>query len=230
MKNTGNRFSATYIDQFFNKKVGIALGYAHNESPYQTLKKESWGYPTCSACDTTADQSLLITGGEKDAVDSSVLKRDGYMGVLEYRPTDNLRMTFDTYHSDFDELQRIARLEYLLAWGANNLEEGYTTDDEFVTSGTFTGVKTVMENYVNQRKSKLDAFGWNTVYDVNDEWSLTADLSTSKADRTDIQVESTAGTGASGSGATDTVNFSQEGFGLTISQARSIIPTSTPSS
>lgn len=214
MKNTGDRYSATYIDQFFDKKVGIALGYAHTESPYQTLKKESWGYPTCSAC-KPADQNLLITGGEKDAVDSSVLKRDGYMGVLELRPADRLHMTFDAYHSDFQELQRIARLEYPLAWGANKLEPGYTTNSEFVTSGTFDNVKTVVENYVNQRKDKLDAYGWNTTYDLNDKWSLMADLSESKADRTDVQVESTAGTGASGSGATDTVSFTQQGFGLT---------------
>ena len=214
MKNTGDRYSVTYIDQFFDKKVGIALGYAHTESPYQTLKKESWGYPTCSAC-AAADQNLLVTGGEKDAVDSSVLNRDGYMGVLEFKPNDRLHMTFDAYHSDFNELQRIARLEYPLAWGANHLEPGYTTDNEFVTSGTFDDVKTVVENYVNQRKDKLDSYGWNTTYDLNDKWSLMADLSESKADRVDVQVESTAGTGPNGSGATDTVSFTQQGFGLT---------------
>ncbi|MGN6422093.1 MAG: TonB-dependent receptor [Asticcacaulis sp.] len=214
MKNTGNRYSLTYIDQFMDKKVGVAFGYAHTESPYQTLKKESWGYPTCSAC-APADQNLLITGGEKDAVDSSFLKRDGYMGVLEFKPNDQLHMTFDAYHSDFQELQRIARLEYPLAWGANQLEPGYSTNSEFVSAGTFDKVKTVVENYVNQRKDKLDAFGWNTTYDLNDKWSLMADLSESKVDRTDVQVESTAGTGPNGSGATDTVSFTQQGFGLT---------------
>ncbi len=214
MKNTGNRYSLTYIDQFFNKKVGLALGYAHTDSPYQTLKKESWGYPTCGAC-LPADQGLLVTGGEKDAVDSSNLTRDGYMGVLEFRPNDRLHMTFDAYHSDFNELQRIARIEYPLAWGANHLAPGYTTDDEFVTHGVFNDVKAVVENYVNQRKDKLDAFGWNTEYRLNDQWSLMADLSQSKADRTDIQVESTAGTGPNGMGAADTVTFDQQGFGLT---------------
>ena len=214
MKNSGDRYSITYIDQFANKTIGLALGYAHTDSPYQTLKKESWGYPTCGAC-LPADQGLLITGGEKDAVDSSNLKRDGYMGVLEFKPNDQLHMTFDAYHSDFDELQRIARIEYPLAWGANHLQPGYTTNGEFVTHGVFKDVKGVVENYVNQRKDKLDSFGWNTQYNLNDQWSLMADLSESKADRTDIQVESTAGTGPNGQGATDTATFDQQGFGLT---------------
>lgn len=214
MKNTGERYSINYINQFFDKKVGLALGFAHTDSPYQTLKKESWGYPTCGAC-KPADQNLLITGGEKDAVDSSDINRDGIMGVLEFKPNDRLHMTFDAYHTKYNELQRIARLEYPLAWGANNLEAGYTTNSTFVTHGTFDKVKTVVENYINQRKDNLNSFGWNTEYKLNDQWSLMADLSNSKVDRVDVQVESTAGTGSNGNGATDTVTFDQQGFGLT---------------
>ena len=29
----GNRFSASYIDQFFDKTLGIAIGYAHSDNP-----------------------------------------------------------------------------------------------------------------------------------------------------------------------------------------------------
>ncbi len=214
MKNSGNRLSLMYIDQFDNKKIGLALGYAHTDSPYQTLKKESWGFPTCSAC-KPADQSLLVTGGEKDAVDSSNLTRDGYMGVLEFKPTDHLHITLDAYHSDFTELQRIARIEYPLAWGSNNLQPGYTTGNGYVQSGTFTNVKSVVENYINQRKAKLDSFGTNVAYDLNDQWSLVGDANYSKVTRDDALIESTAGTGASGSGATDTIKFSQNADGTT---------------
>ncbi len=214
MKNTGTRYSAMYIDQFFNKTLGVALGYAHTDSPYQTVKKESWGFPSCSAC-LPADQNLLITGGEKDAVNSSNLTRDGYMAVVEFKPSDQLHVTVDGYHSDFNELQRIARLEYPLAWGANNLQPGYTTGNGFVQSGTFTNVKTVVENYINQRKAKLDSIGVNATYDLSDQWSLLADLSESRVVRDDNLIESTGGTGASGSGATDTIKFSQNPDGTT---------------
>ena len=214
MKNTGNRFSAMYIDQFADKTIGLALGYAHTDSPYQTLKKESWGFPTCGAC-KPADQALKITGGEKDAVDSSNLTRDGYMGVLEFKPNDQLHVVVDGYHSDFDELQRIQRIEYPLAWGGNHLRQDYTTGDGFVTSGTFDNVHSVVENYINRRKAKLDSFGVNATYKLNDQWSLLADLSESKVVRDDTLVESTAGTGANGAGANDTITFNQNPDGTT---------------
>ncbi len=214
MKNTGNRLSMMYIDQFADKTIGVALGYAHTDSPYQTLKKESWGFPTCGAC-KPADQGLLVTGGEKDAVDSSNLTRDGYMAVVEFKPNDQMHLTLDAYHSDFNELQRIARIEYPLAWGSNNLQPGYTTGNGFVNHGVFTNVKSVVENYINQRKAKLDSFGANMAYNLNDQWSLVGDASYSKVTRNDYLIESTAGTGASGSGATDTITFDQNADGTT---------------
>ena len=214
MKNTGNRFSAMYIDQFADKTIGLALGFAHTDSPYQTLKKESWGFPTCGAC-APADQNLLITGGEKDAVDSSNLTRDGFMGVLEFKPNDQLHVVIDGYHSDFDELQRIQRIEYPLAWGGNHLQPGYTTGDGFVQSGQFNDVHSVVENYINRRKAKLDSIGVNATYQLNDQWSLMGDLSTSKVVRDDALIESTAGTGANGAGANDTITFKQNPDGTT---------------
>ncbi|MCZ8209927.1 MAG: TonB-dependent receptor plug domain-containing protein, partial [Aquidulcibacter sp.] len=45
----GNRVSLAYIDQFMDGKLGIALGYAHMESPYQSNRYEAWGYPTNGA-------------------------------------------------------------------------------------------------------------------------------------------------------------------------------------
>ena len=217
MKNSGNRYNFTYINQFADKTIGLALGYAHTDSPYQTLKKESWGYPNYGP-----NPSLLITGGEKDAVDSSFLRRDGYMGVLEFKPNDQLHMTFDGYHSDFRELQRIARLEYPLAWGENNLSNP-VLGTNYVTSGTFTlspNVKVVVENYINQRKAKLDSYGWNTEYKANEKWSLMADINGSKVTRDDTLVESTAGTGPKGSGAGDVVKFTQTAQGLTTIQSQ----------
>ena len=219
MKNTGNRYSLMYIDQFANKTIGLALGYAHTDSPYQVLKKEPWGdggYPTCGAC-LPANQNLLILGGAKDGIISSNLKRDGYMGVLEWRPNDHLHMTLDAYHSDFRELQKIARIEYPLAWGANHLAPGYTAGQTFVTHGVFNDVAAVVENYTNDRKAKLDAIGLNTEYKLNDNWDLMADASYSKVARDDVILESTGGTGASSSTTRqlDTVTFdTPDNYGL----------------
>ncbi|ESQ75745.1 TonB-dependent receptor [Asticcacaulis sp. AC402] len=219
MSNSGNRFSAMYIDQFMDGKVGLALGFAHTDSPYQVQKKEPWGdggYPTCGAppC-LPADANKLILGGEKDGIISSNLTRDGFMGVLEFKPNDQLHITIDAYHSDFRELQKIARLEYPLRWSGATLQPGYTAGNNFITKGVFTGVKAVVENYTNEREAKLDSVGFNVDYELNDKWTLVADVAMSKVVRDDLILESTAGTGPSGSGATDTITFSTpDNYGL----------------
>lgn len=207
LTNEGERYSINYVDQFFGKTLGVALGYAHTKSPYQLTRLEPWGdgdMPTLS-------NGAFVPGGQKSAVQSSNLERDGYIAVVEWKPNDRLHMTFDGYYSEFSELQKIARLEYPLYWSSATLQPGYTVTDGYVTKGVFTGVKTVVENYTNKRESTVQALGWNTVYRLNDQWALTADLSTQKVERDDIIIESTAGTGPSGQGATDTITFNQVG-------------------
>lgn len=206
LTNEGERYSINYIDQFFNKTLGVALGYAHTKSPYQLTRLEPWGDG-----DMPTTNGLYVPGGQKNAVQSSNLERDGYIGVIEWKPNDKLHMTFDGYYSEFEELQKIARLEYPLYWSSATLQPGYTSADGYITHGVFTGVKTVVENYTNQRKSTVQALGWNTVYKITDNWALTADLSTQKVERDDIIIESTAGTGPSGQGATDTITFDMSG-------------------
>jgi len=210
LTNNGARYSITYIDQFLDKKVGLALGYAHTKSPYQVTKLEPWGdgdIPTCGGSCLPADANKFVPGGQKNAVQSSTLDRDGFMGVLEFKPYDNVHLTLDAYHSEFDETQKIARLEYPLLWSSSQLQPGYTASASFIDHGVFTNVKTVVENYANQRKATVDSVGLNGTWDVNDQWSLMADVSHQKVDRTDLILESTAGTGPSGSGATDTITF-----------------------
>ncbi|WP_298126348.1 TonB-dependent receptor plug domain-containing protein, partial [Brevundimonas sp.] len=87
--DSGNRFSISYIDQFADDTIGIVLGYAHITSPYQSERFNAWGYP-----EVTGGGPRVI-GGSKPYVMSSELERDGFVGVVEYRPNDQLHMTLD---------------------------------------------------------------------------------------------------------------------------------------
>ena len=207
----GNRYSATYIDQFQNKTIGLALGYAHNMTPYQAQTKEPWGYPTCGGQCLPADADKLVFGGSKDGVQSSYYERDAFMGILEFKPNDQLHVTIDGFHSDFKEVQTIRRLEYGTTWGTGTLQPGYTTDAHRITGGTFNGVTTVVENYNNQRDATVDSLGFNATYNINDQWTLDADASYSKVHRTDLRLESTGGTGPAGSVVKDNLTFSTNG-------------------
>lgn len=205
-ENTGKRFSGTYIDQFMDGTVGVALGVAHTDSPYQATKDEPWGDG-----DLADIGGVFLPGGQKNQVQSSTLKRDGIMGVLEFKPNDRLHVTIDGYHSDFKEIQQIARLEYPLQWGGATLAPGavIASDGKYYQSGTFTGVKVIVENYANRRNSTIDQIGFNLKYDLNDNWSVGLDANKQTLSREDLILESTAGTGPNGVGAEDTVSFTR---------------------
>lgn len=197
---SGDRFGVTYIDKFMDDTFGVALGYSYTKSPTQTKRLEAWGYPDLNS-------TTKVIGGTKPAVQSSYLQRDGVMAVLDWQPTDRFHAVLDAYHTSFEELQRNNRLEFPLQWSGASLQPGYTVSDGLVQSGTYTGVKTVVENYVTKTTAKTDNIGLNVSYDLTDNWALEADLAHNKVTRHDIQIESTAGTGPGGSGALDTVKF-----------------------
>lgn len=214
----GVRYSISYIDQFADDTIGIALGYAHITSPYQSERYNSWGYPTTAAGD-------FILGGVKPYVMSSELERDGFMGTVEFRPNDRFHSTIDAFYSEFQNTQILRGIEFPLAWGGSSgacgtpqvqtptcrpgpvLRPGSTIQDGFVTAGTFDNVKGVIRNDVNTRDSEITSIGWNTVFDATDSWSFMADLSLSRVERQDVVLETYAGTGRDIAGALDSLGF-----------------------
>ncbi len=66
----GYRYTLTYVDQFADDTVGIAIGIADMSNPGQEERFNSWGYPT------TGDGDAVI-GGAKPYVRSSTLERTG---------------------------------------------------------------------------------------------------------------------------------------------------------
>lgn len=209
----GDRASATYIDQFVDGTLGIALGLAYNKTPYQARTREPWGYADAPSGDR-------VIGGVKDGIQSSFYERMGYMGVVEYRPTDRLHMVLDAYHSDFKELQTIQRMEYGTIWSGATLNNPGEVVNGRITSGTFTDVPfVVIENYNNDRRATVDSIGLNTQFDINENWGVNADLSYSKVDRDDLRLESTAGNGRAGDpdfpAQVETVSFTTDSNGIT---------------
>ncbi len=228
--DTGNRYSISFIDQFANDTIGIALGYAHIESPYQSERYNSWGYPTVGASND------LVIGGVKPYVMSSELERDGFMGVVEWKPNDRFSSTVDAFYSKFENTQVLRGIEFPLFWGglaenpgrsdtvlggcqiSNNtqtagcrpgpvLRPGYTVEDGLVVAGTFDNVKGVIRNDINTRESEITSLGWNTQFQANDDWSFALDLNYSHVERNDVVLETYSGTGRNINGALDSLGF-----------------------
>lgn len=226
--DNGNRFTLSYIDQFADGTIGVALGYAHMSSPYQSERFNAWGYPNYS-------DGNLLTGGVKPYVMSSELERDGYMGVLEWAPNDRFHSTLDLFYSKFENTQTLRGIEFPLAWGGSSgdcasvgnvatpnvcrpgpsLRPGYTVEDGLIVAGTWDNIKGVVRNDLNKRDSEITSIGWNTELVANDDWTLTADLNYSKVEREDIILETNAGTGRNINGALDTLGFRLTDNGVT---------------
>jgi iron complex outermembrane receptor protein len=189
LPDAGDRVNGTYIDQFADGTLGIALGIAYNKTPYQAQTREPWGYPELP------DGSLVI-GGDKDGVQSSYYKRTAYMGVVEYAPNDTVHLLLDAYHSDFREVQTIQRMEFGTIWSGATLTNPGPVENERVQSGTFANVPfMVIENYNNDRHAQVDSIGLNGDFQITDNWSIEGDLSWSNVERDDLRLESTAGNG-----------------------------------
>lgn len=213
----GGRFSASYIDQFANNTIGVAVGYAHLDSPGQDLHYKAWGFEQagpdnfcaqhpdwgCSPATGVPDGATFQNGFELGAL-SRTQKRDGLMGVLEYKPNRDFHTTVDLYYSQFQKDETMRGLMGSLGgnWGGargaaySNVGLTPVGNGQLVTSANVNVGNMVVRNDLNARDDKLKAIGWNTRVRLGDKWTATADASYSSAKRREDVIESYAGTGA----------------------------------
>jgi iron complex outermembrane receptor protein len=189
----GARVSASYIDQFADRTLGVALGFAHLETPGQAQRYEAWGYTGLPGSNNT----VATLGGSKQYADSSKNTRDGLLGVLEWKPTKNYTSMLDLYYSKFDEDVIKRGLEAGTVWGSGTLvnNPAPTIQNGFATQTMWTGVKPVLVTRAEPRHDKLFSIGWNNKLDLAD-WHLDGDLSYSRATRKQTLLETYAGAGA----------------------------------
>ncbi|PXA90502.1 TonB-dependent receptor, partial [Nostoc sp. 3335mG] len=208
-RDKGYRVNGTYIDQFADNTIGVALSANYLDEPYQNQEFNAWGYPTF--------EGNNVIGGSKSYVTSTRLKRLGLSGTVQYRPVANLTVTVDGFYSDFNDDQIKRGIELPLAWGGLDNSPtapdavkltNITASDGFITGGTWSNVEGVVRNDSFERKAKLYAFGYNMAWRGDDGWNATLDASYSRTDREEIILESYAGTGyGSNVGAKDTISF-----------------------
>lgn len=188
----GQRFNVSYIDQFNNGTVGVAVGFSHSSKPFEGEQFQAWGYPTDSA-------GNFMIGGTKSYVRTSNLDRDGLMAVLEYKPNDNVHSVVDVYTSEFEELQLLRGMEIPMAfWSSAVLQPGYTVSGGLITNSTLTNIQPVVRNDTFRRTDDLFAIGWNLKMNQKGAWPITFDAGYSKVDRRDTNIETWSGIGFRG--------------------------------
>lgn len=231
--DTGYRATAMYIDQFMDDTLGITFGVTSQSTPTQQERFNAWGFPTAfrradnsitgdsrtqvggqdtpdSADDVFVDNERVgaVIGGAKPFVASNDLNRTGFIGTIEYKPSDNFHSTLDLSYTDFNETQLLRGIEFPLFWSNAQLRPDLTVTDGLVTEGVYDNVRGVMRNDRNERNAQLFTFGWNNRWEVGEGWGFENDISYSRSERSDENVETYLGTGpGSNNGLADSLGF-----------------------
>ena len=205
----GSRISFSYIDQFNDGKVGLAIGYARLDAPLATQgfgTYEPWGAVNKSNPDWNADvpDGTLTTNGMKVRADLGSTERNGFMAALQFAPNDNYTGIIDLYYSTMDQTNNARSLEVNLGdypavccdgpwppgtqFGYNNV----TVQNGVAVAGDVLNVVPLARNFLFLTDDEVFSTGFNNEFFLNDQWTLIADLSYSKATREQDQFETQA--------------------------------------
>ncbi|ENZ83982.1 TonB-dependent receptor [Caulobacter vibrioides] len=208
-RNTGGRFSVSYINQFADDTIGVALGYAHLDSPSQVKHYKAYGYeafPPESTSPDSADGALMLNGQEIFAT-SRNNKRDAVIGIFEYKPNDRIHSTLDMYYSTFKQKETTRGAQWFSNPYADNATfSGVTTDtiggSKFASGGTLNNGVLQLRNDYNTRQDQLFSAGLNNEFQITESTRLVADLSYSSNKRKEQIMETYAGYGRGVGGVT----------------------------
>jgi len=193
----GQRYSISYIDQFADDTLGVALGYSTRSEPIATQRAELWNYGDTWHNTQWNDQlganviapwggSALVRGGEDE--------RQGAMVAIQWKPNDNLEIAYDGFWSSFDvsEQQRGFDFQidntYANQWDLlETTPTAYTNTDlganaVDLLSGTvgLSSLRNINEEYV--QNDELTSHGLNARW-TQDLWTITADAGVSETSR-----------------------------------------------
>jgi len=191
----GHRASFSYVDQFFNHTLGLAIGIAQVDQPIQEKQYQAWWW---SADNGSAgiDQNwggphtpgmpdnVISQEGMQLRAQSQDQKRNGLMTVLEWAPNDYYYSKLDLYYSTFNKKKFTNGAQWSSSPYDNVSYDNVATSPgqplPIVTSGTVNGIAPILQNEYTKEHDKLYSIGWNNKLYLGD-WTAMADLSSSSA-------------------------------------------------
>lgn len=203
----GERYSFSYIDQFANRTIGLAIGLTkYDELGGAQRKFNSWGgwTPEWDTAgnpygDTSTGPRLKTPGGFGADTEQGSHSREGAFASLQFRPNKNFRSTLDLFYSaGYTSLKKTGIEGAVGGNSAGGYDPAgrlinFTHANGVVTSGTITNYKGVVRNHLESSDDDLKTIGWNNEWKI-DDWTVTSDLTWSKASKLSSRYETTAGT------------------------------------
>ncbi len=193
-EGSGDRYTVSYIDQFANRTIGLAVGYTTYKDIGGGQQKFIGEGPTQVMYNGA---SVTVPNGFHADTETSKNERDGLSASLQYRPSKTFRTTLDVFHSEGSTSLKKTGLEGSIggSWGGYDPVGALTNaviSNGVATSGTMTGFKGVVRNHNEAADDKLTTIGWNSEWKV-DQWKFIADLTHSKGHKDAVRYETIAG-------------------------------------
>jgi len=215
VQGSGTRSSASYIDQFAHRTIGLAIGVARlKDNGPATTRFSSWGSGTTMYNGAKVNVPYNgVEGWTSQQVDA----RDGAMAVLQFRPSRAFNSTLDMFYSKYKHNGQNHGFQAPLndSWVSPTSKydkPGVLTNAVLsgsdVVSGTFNNVHAIQQNQGDTAIETTKSIGWKNVAQLTSDWSGTMDLSYNKASRVENKAEAYSGVPANaGAAAYDSVTF-----------------------
>ena len=219
-EGSGDRTSLSYVDQFFNKKLGVALGYVKfNEQGAAQPAINTWGgwtpwFNTTTGledgglCDpnprptgwTRPANCAGVPGGFGRDIEITTQSREGLMAVLQWKPSKDFETSLDIFQSKGRNAFSKKGIEGFIGGtsGGDNYRgapvlSNATVANGVATSGTINNFKGVIRNHAEATDDELKAWGLNASLKNVMGWNLTGDASNSRVVKEGSRFETTAG-------------------------------------
>ena len=200
----GNRVSFSFINQYFDHTLGVAVGVAREDAPIQQKQYQAWYWSVDngpnginkpgSRYTPGVPESVISQEGQQTRALSQDQVRDGLMGVLEWAPNENYYTTLNAFYSKFSKrtykngIQWSSSPYTYKADGTGYDDIGYSniattpySPFPLVTSGNILGVSPIQQNLYNKERDYLFSTDWNNEFHFGDGWTVTGDLAYSQA-------------------------------------------------
>ena len=198
----GKRYSLSFIDQFADRKLGLAIGFVHTDHDSASLNDSSWGNATYNNVMSPSGAQLgpaQFVGGFNYATNNYSEKRDGGAAILKFKPNEVYTSEIDWYYAKLDLSQHITEAQAGLAFGTPGINTitNATVVNGIVDTGSIqmapytpTAQNPSPPNYglidrneVIFDQDTIESFGWNHRLEFSDRWAASLDINHNRAQR-----------------------------------------------
>jgi len=197
----GKRYTLSFVDQFADRKLGLAIGFVHTDHDSASLNDSTWGNANYTAISPSGANlgTAQFIGGFNYATNNYSEKRDGGAVILKFKPNDVYQSEIDYYYAKLDLNQHITEAQAGFAFGgpAINTITNATVVNGIIDSGTiaeapYTNTATnpsnngnplIDRNEVIFDQDTIESFGWNHAVMLADDWNVSLDINHNRAQR-----------------------------------------------